>query len=69
VGHGTGLVINEQPVLGARSKSVLQEGMCVALEPKFYITGTGAVGPEDTYLVTSKGLSCLTVSSKTITEI
>ncbi|MDA3926830.1 MAG: Xaa-Pro peptidase family protein [Kiritimatiellae bacterium] len=69
VGHGTGLVINEQPVLGARSKSILQEGMCVALEPKFYIAGTGAVGPEDTYLVTAKGLQCLTSSSREIVEL
>ena len=69
VGHGTGLVINEQPVLGARSKSILQEGMCIALEPKFFIPGIGAVGPEDTYLVRSKGLSCLTQSSQEIVEI
>jgi Xaa-Pro aminopeptidase len=43
--------------------------MCIALEPKFYIAGTGAVGPEDSYLVTSKGLICLTESSKIIIEI
>lgn len=55
VGHGTGLVINEQPVLGARSKAILEEGMCIALEPKFVIPDVGAVGPEDTYLVTPGG--------------
>jgi len=69
VGHGTGLVINEQPVLGARSEALLQEGMCIALEPKFYIAGTGAVGPEDTYQVTSGGLRCLTQSPQEIVEI
>ena len=60
IGHGTGLVINELPVLGARSKDVLEEGMCIALEPKFVIPGVGAVGVEDTYLVTADGGVCLT---------
>ena len=60
VGHGTGLVINEQPVLGARSKDVLEAGMCIALEPKFVIPGTGAVGVEDTFLVTPAGMDNLT---------
>lgn len=60
VGHGTGLVINELPVLGARSKDVLEEGMCIALEPKFVLPGIGAVGVEDTYLVTPNGGVCLT---------
>lgn len=69
VGHGTGLVINEQPVLGVRSTAVLQEGMCIALEPKFYIPGTGAVGPEDTYLVTSEGLRSLTPCQQGIVEL
>jgi Xaa-Pro aminopeptidase len=60
IGHGTGLVINEQPVLGARSKDVLEAQMCIALEPKFVIPGTGAVGVEDTFLVTSSGMENLT---------
>lgn len=60
VGHGTGLVINEQPVLGVRSRDVLEAGMCIALEPKFVIPGTGAVGVEDTFLVTPSGMEILT---------
>jgi len=60
VGHGTGLVINELPVLGARSKDVLQAGMCIAIEPKFIVPGVGAVGVEDTFLVTENGGECLT---------
>jgi len=60
VGHGTGLVINEQPVLGARSKETLEAGMCIALEPKFVLPGTGAVGVEDTFLVTPSGMENLT---------
>jgi len=60
VGHGTGIVINELPVLGARSKDVLEIGMTIALEPKFVIAGTGAVGVEDTLVVTPNGMENLT---------
>ncbi len=60
IGHGTGVVLNEAPVLGARSKEVLEEGMCIALEPKFVIPGTGAVGVEDTFVVTPSGMENLT---------
>lgn len=66
IGHGTGLVINEQPVLGARSKDVLEEGMCIALEPKFVIPGTGAVGVEDTYVVTAAGMENLTACDPSV---
>jgi Xaa-Pro aminopeptidase len=60
VGHGTGIVINELPILGARSKDIMAEGMTIALEPKFVIPGTGAVGVEDTLLVTANGMENLT---------
>lgn len=66
IGHGTGLVINEQPVLGARSKDVLEEGMCIALEPKFVIPGTGAVGVEDTFVVTAAGMENLTACDPSV---
>jgi Xaa-Pro aminopeptidase len=69
VGHGTGIVINELPILGARSKDVLAEGMTIALEPKFVIPGTGAVGIEDTLLVTSRGLENLTPAPTEIFEL
>ena len=69
IGHGTGLVINEQPVLGARSKDVLEAGMCIALEPKFVIPGTGAVGVEDTYLVTPGGMEILTPCDQDVIEL
>jgi Xaa-Pro aminopeptidase len=66
VGHGTGLVINEQPVLGARSKDVLKADMCIALEPKFVIPGTGAVGVEDTFRVTPSGMENLTACDQAL---
>ena len=60
VGHGVGLQINELPVLTPRSKEVLEEHMVFALEPKFVLPGIGAVGIENTYLVTSQGVEKLT---------
>ncbi len=61
VGHGVGLEINEPPVLAPRSKEILEAGMTVAVEPKFVLPGIGAVGIENTYLVTDNGLEKITV--------
>lgn len=69
IGHGTGLVINELPVIGVRSKEVLEEGMVIALEPKFIVPGVGAVGVEDTFLVTSGGMERLTLCDRAIKKI
>jgi Xaa-Pro aminopeptidase len=55
VGHGVGLELDELPVLAARFKEPLAEGMTVAVEPKFFLDGIGAVGVEDTFLVESGG--------------
>ncbi len=60
IGHGVGIEINEQPVFSARSRDVLEEGMTFALEPKFTIPGVGAVGVENTFLVTAEGIERLT---------
>lgn len=60
VGHGVGIEINELPVISPRSKGILAEGNAIALEPKFVIPGTGAVGIENTYIVTSTGMECIT---------
>ena len=60
MGHGVGIEINEAPVLAPRSRDVLEAGNVIAVEPKFVIPGTGAVGIENTYLITSDGCECLT---------
>lgn len=59
VGHGLGLQINELPVLTSRSQDHLLEGMVIAFEPKFVLPKIGAVGIENTYLVTSEGIENL----------
>ncbi len=60
VGHGIGIEVNELPVIAPRSRDVLAEGNTVALEPKFVIPHVGAVGIENTYLIKSDGVECLT---------
>lgn len=69
VGHGVGLEINELPVLTPRSKEVLQSGMTFAFEPKFVLLGIGAVGIENTFLVTETGVEKLTVLDENIVEL
>jgi Xaa-Pro aminopeptidase len=69
VGHGIGLQINELPVLTPRSKETLLPGMVFALEPKFVIPGTGAVGIENSFLVTEDGLEKLTIFEESIIQL
>ncbi|MBD5297283.1 MAG: aminopeptidase P family protein [Bacteroides sp.] len=60
VGHGLGIEINEHPVIAPRSRDIIAEGNVFALEPKFVIPGTGAVGIENTYCVGADKTECLT---------
>lgn len=69
IGHGVGIEINELPVIAPRSHDVISRGNVIALEPKFVIPGTGAVGIENTYVVTDDGMSLLTVSPEEIIDL
>ena len=69
VGHGVGLELDEWPPLQRGTDSVLTEGMVLAVEPKLIYTGRGAIGIEDTYLLTSDGLKPLTKSSRLIAVV
>lgn len=69
VGHGIGLQINELPVLTPRSKESLQPNMVFALEPKFVIPGVGAVGIENSFLVTETGIEKLTLFEEEIISL
>lgn len=60
VGHGVGIEINEVPVLTPRWAGTFQEGMVIALEPKFVFEGVGAVGLENTYIITKEGAENIT---------
>ncbi len=69
VGHGLGLQINELPVLTQRSKETLKENMVIAFEPKFVLPGVGAVGIENTYLVSSSGIENLSPIEEHIIDL
>lgn len=69
IGHGVGIELNELPVVTARSKDILQKNMTIALEPKFVIPKVGAVGVENTYVVTDSGLKNLTVFPEEIQSL
>lgn len=69
IGHGIGLELNEGPVIMERNKMPLAEGMTLALEPKFVLPGIGALGVENTYVVTSEGLQNLTPLPEELTVL
>ncbi len=69
VGHGVGIEVNEAPVLAPRSRDVLAQGNVIALEPKFVIPGVGAVGVENTYVVTATGMECITCADEEIVKL
>ncbi|MDH7479608.1 MAG: Xaa-Pro peptidase family protein [Syntrophomonadaceae bacterium] len=65
IGHGVGIELDELPVLARGMNAPLEEGMVFALEPKF-VFPEGAVGIENTFLVTRSGLENLTVFDESI---
>lgn len=69
IGHGVGIELNELPVITAKSKVTLEENMVMAIEPKFVIPEVGAVGIENTYVVTPEGLKSLTIFPDEIQEL
>lgn len=60
IGHGVGIEINELPVIAPRSRDIILENNVIALEPKFVIPKTGAVGIENTYIVHADSVECIT---------
>lgn len=69
LGHGIGLVIDEFPVIAEGFDEPLQDGMVIALEPKYGLEGTGMLGIENTFLVTPEGGVCLTGGSRGLTPV
>ena len=69
VGHGLGLEINEPPVLTPRSKEILEPNMAFAFEPKFILPGIGAVGVENTFIVTPSGVEKVTLCEESMLSL
>lgn len=59
VAHGIGLELDEWPIIGQNSSTILQEGMVFALEPKMIFPGQGVVGIENVFVVISDGVKKL----------
>ena len=66
IGHGVGIEADEFPFIAKGSDTVLASGMTFALEPKFVFPSEGAVGLENTYLVTETGFEKLTLMEEGI---
>jgi Xaa-Pro dipeptidase len=69
VGHGFGLEIDELPLLARGWDEPLAAGMVFALEPKFLFPAEGAVGIENSYLVTEDGAEPLTTAPEELVEL
>lgn len=69
IGHGVGIEVNELPVIAPRSKDIIAQGNTIALEPKFVIPGTGAVGIENTYIIGADGAHCITNAPEEIVSL
>ncbi len=67
-GHGLGLEIHEPPRIGKKSKTVLQSGFAITIEPGVYFDGYGGIRIEDTVVVTDNGCEVLTPTSKELLE-
>ena len=63
IGHCIGLELNEPPYLAHGWHEPLAIGNVVAIEPKLQFAGLGAVGVENSYLITADGPVQLTAGS------
>jgi Xaa-Pro aminopeptidase len=69
LGHGTGLYIDEMPVIAESFKETITKNMVFALEPKKGIKNIGLVGIENTFLVTDNSGISITGKSKGLIKI
>jgi Xaa-Pro aminopeptidase len=69
IAHGIGLELNEFPFLALGQSYPLEQGMTFAVEPKIVFPGEGAVGLENTVVVTQGGCEILTPIEMDIMEV
>lgn len=69
VGHGIGLNVYDEPVLGAHNDEPLVAGTVLEVETPYYEAGVVGLQVEDTVLVTEKGCELLTASSRALTVL
>ena len=68
-GVSVGLTRQVPGIISPHFSEPLEEGMVIALEPKFIFPGQGVVGLEDDYVVTSSGLKRLTLTDQGVMGI
>ena len=68
IGHGIGLELDEFPILAKGLKTPILPGMTFALEPKF-VFPEGAIGIENSFVMTEKGPEFLSNTPNVITYI
>jgi Xaa-Pro aminopeptidase len=68
IGHGVGLELDEYPIFAKGVKMPLEAGMTFALEPKF-VFADGAIGTENTYVLTNDGPQVLTRAPEAIIRV
>ena len=69
LGHGTGLNVDDFPVIAAGFDEPLEENMVIALEPKKGVKHIGLSGVEDTYIVKEGGARCVTGGGRGIIRV
>ena len=67
LGHGVGLDVHEQPVLGMIGHEVMLSGAVYAIEPGLYLPGFGGCRLEDLVVITDNGAEKLTSFSYDLT--
>ncbi|MDR2784995.1 MAG: Xaa-Pro peptidase family protein [Treponema sp.] len=69
LGHGTGLNVDDFPVIAKGFDEPLEENMVIALEPKKGVRHIGLSGVEDTYIVKTDGARCVTGGGRDIIRV
>lgn len=69
VGHGVGLEVDEPPTLQLGEKTVLQENMVLAVEPKLIIPEWGAMNNEDCFIITADGSELIYTVPRQLFEV
>jgi Xaa-Pro aminopeptidase len=69
LGHGTGLNVDDFPVIAKGFDEPLEENMVIAVEPKKGIKDVGLSGVEDTYIVKPGCAHCVTGGGRDIIRV
>ena len=74
LGHGVGLQVHEAPSLSRGQTGIIEQDMCVTVEPGVYLPGRGGVRIEDSGVVRAAGppgpaYEVLTLTSRELVEL